>query len=237
MDASLRLGLRHPLHPVCAGFELQARVHALAADARHHLLVAAVLAGTLADDLAAPAAQFRVAHVHAQQVAGEQRRLGAAGAGAHLDKDIALVVRVARQQQALQLRQQTFRLGTRLGQGVLGQFRHLRVGEHLLRGLDLLLVGVPGAEGMYHRFELRILLAQFAEALGVVLDLRLGQQRGDLAEAFGQLLESVTDIGPHGEDLRWVKTLACPDVALGPGRGVACCRRLSVRGLRAQTLH
>ena len=44
------------------------------------------------------------ARVHAQQVAGEDARLVAARAGADLDEDVLVVVRVARQHQLLQLR-------------------------------------------------------------------------------------------------------------------------------------
>src|SRR5690606_41602754 len=40
-----------------------------------------------------------VAAVHAEQVAGEDRRLVAAGAGAHFQEQVGLVARVARHQQ------------------------------------------------------------------------------------------------------------------------------------------
>ena len=51
--------------------------------------IAAVLARALAQRLDLPALRFGVAAVHAQQVAGEDRRLVAAGAGADLEEDIA----------------------------------------------------------------------------------------------------------------------------------------------------
>ena len=103
MDAALRLGLRHALHAVAAGLELEARVRALADQARDHLLEAAELGHALRDDLHLPAAALGIARVHAEHVAGKQRGLVAAGAGAHLDEQVAIVVRVARQQRLLQL--------------------------------------------------------------------------------------------------------------------------------------
>ena len=103
VDAALRLGLRHALHAMAAGFELELRVRALPGDARDHLLVAAQLRGALGDQLDLPALALGVARVHAEQVAGEERRLVAAGAGAHLEEQVAVVVRVARQQRLLQL--------------------------------------------------------------------------------------------------------------------------------------
>ncbi len=81
------------------GLELQLAVDAVADDADHHFLVAADVAGALATDLALPALPLGVAHVHAQQVAGEQRRFVAAGAGADFEEGVAHVVGVARQQQ------------------------------------------------------------------------------------------------------------------------------------------
>ena len=102
MDAALGLGRGYALHAMRAGFELEAGEHAAADDAADHLAVAAVLARALADRLDLPALRFGVAAVHAQQVAGEDRRLVAAGAGADFEKDVALVARIARQQQPLQ---------------------------------------------------------------------------------------------------------------------------------------
>ncbi len=63
------------------------------------LLVAADLALGDAVDLHLPAVQLGVALVHAEEVAGEQRRLVAAGAGAHLEDRRGVLVRVLRRQQ------------------------------------------------------------------------------------------------------------------------------------------
>ena len=99
VDAALRLGLRHALHAVRAGFELESRIGAAALDARDDFLVAAVFAGAGGQDFQLPALALGVARVHAEQVAGEDRRLVAAGAGAHFQEDIAFVARILRNQQ------------------------------------------------------------------------------------------------------------------------------------------
>ena len=61
-----------------------------------------------AHDLHAPAAGFRIAGIHPEQIAGKQRRFVTAGTGAHFNKRVAFIVRIARQQQNLQLLFQLF---------------------------------------------------------------------------------------------------------------------------------
>src|SRR6185437_4554753 len=85
VDAPLRLGDRYALHAVGARFEFQLRIGTSTFDAGHDLLVTAMFAGVFAEDLDMPAAAFRVAQVHAEQVAGENRRLVATAAGAHFE--------------------------------------------------------------------------------------------------------------------------------------------------------
>ena len=92
VDAPARLGRRHPLHAVHAGFEFEPGEHALAGDIGDDFLVAAGLALAFREDLDLPAMQVGVALIHAEQIAGEQRRLVAAGAGADFE-DGALLVR------------------------------------------------------------------------------------------------------------------------------------------------
>ncbi len=88
VDAALRLGVGHALHAVHAGFELQLRERrrgrwTLGDD----FLEAAhgAFAGRIAPR-PCPALQRRKALVHAEQVAGEQRGLVAAGAGADFQR-------------------------------------------------------------------------------------------------------------------------------------------------------
>ena len=99
VDAALRFGFRHALHAVRAGFELQLRIRAAAFDARDDFLEAAVFARDWRIRLSTlPALALGIARVHAEQVAGEDRRLVAAGAGAHFQVDVAFVARVLRDQ-------------------------------------------------------------------------------------------------------------------------------------------
>src|SRR5262249_21415611 len=114
VDAALRLGLGHALHPVAARFELEPRVGALSDDARDDLLVAAELGRALGDDLDLPALALGIAGVHAEDLAGEERRLVAARARSHLEEDVALVVRVLGQQRLLQLAFDPLHCGTRI---------------------------------------------------------------------------------------------------------------------------
>ncbi len=150
MDTSLGFGFRHALHAVAARFKLQASIGAVAGDAGDDLFIAAVLALVGADDLHAPATGFSVAAVHAEQVAGEDRRLVAAGAGAHFDKAGAFVVRIFRQQQHLQLLLQPLALGARLLQLFLRHIAHLGIVQHHLGGFDIFLRLLPRAETLGH---------------------------------------------------------------------------------------
>ena len=104
---ALRLGDRHPLDAVHAALELQQAVRRLARLGRalglHRDgdgLVAAEVGLGGVEDLDLPAPLLGVPGVHAQQVAGEQRRLLAALAGLHLEDRVLVVGRVARHQQA-----------------------------------------------------------------------------------------------------------------------------------------
>jgi hypothetical protein len=111
VDAALGLGGRHALHAVAARLELQLAVAAVADHADHHFLEAADFARAFAHQLAAPALALGVARVHAQQVAGEQGRLVAAGAGPDFQERVAHVIRVLGQQQLLQFVFQPGQLG------------------------------------------------------------------------------------------------------------------------------
>ena len=91
-------GVGHALHAMHAGFEFELGEGAAAADLGDDFLVAAHAAFARRDHLDLPALLGGVALVHAEQVAGEQRGLVAAGAGADFEDDVALVHRVLGQQ-------------------------------------------------------------------------------------------------------------------------------------------
>src|SRR5258706_9342219 len=134
VDAALRLGRRHALHAVAAGLELELRVGAMPDDARDDLLVASGLAQALRNDLDLPAVALGEARVHAEEVAREDRALVAAGSGADLEEEIALVVRIARHEHALQLRLEAREALAPRADLVLGESAGLRVLGHLLGG-------------------------------------------------------------------------------------------------------
>jgi len=103
VDAAARLGDGHALHPVDAALELEPAPRAAALDEEDDVLEAADAGGARVHHLHLPALRLRVLRVHAREVGGEQRRLVAAGAGADLDEDVLVVVRVLGQDELLQL--------------------------------------------------------------------------------------------------------------------------------------
>ena len=115
VDPALRLGLRHPLDPVGAALELEHRVGAVAPDLEGDLLEAADLGRRLREHLGREAALLGVAGEHVEEVAGEQRRLVAAGAGADLDDHVLVVVGVALDHRQAQLVLERAQLLGRLG--------------------------------------------------------------------------------------------------------------------------
>ena len=135
--APVGLGGGYALHAVAAGLELEFGIGALADDLGDDFLVAAHFAQAFRQDFHFPALPFGVARIHAEQVAGEQGRLVAAGAGADFQENVAFVVGVLRQQQLLQV---DFNLRQLLPGAlclVLGKRFHLRVGQHFLGGFQV----------------------------------------------------------------------------------------------------
>ena len=103
VDAAAGFGGRHALHAMHAALVLQPAVGALALDADDDVLDAALVGFAERHQLDLPALPLGVARVAAIEIAGKQRRLFAAGAGADFEHHVALVVRILRHQQDLQL--------------------------------------------------------------------------------------------------------------------------------------
>src|SRR5690606_37996949 len=80
MDAPRAFRHRHALHAVHAALELQAREDALAGDRGDGFLVAADFTRAFLEHGELPAMEIGIALVHAEEIAGEQSRLVAAGA-------------------------------------------------------------------------------------------------------------------------------------------------------------
>ena len=102
MNSPLGFSLGNPLNPMGTRFKLEPRVGAASRHAADDFLVAAVFPGTLAHDLNLPTALFSVQRIHSEEIAGKERGFITARTGAHLKKDIALVVGVFGDQQLAQ---------------------------------------------------------------------------------------------------------------------------------------
>ena len=100
MDSSLGLGLGHALDAVAAGLEPEASVCALAEHGEDDLLVAVERGRVGVHDGDFPSMRLAVAGIHAEEIAGEERGLLAAGAGADLHYGVAGLERVGRQERA-----------------------------------------------------------------------------------------------------------------------------------------
>ncbi len=199
MDASLGFGLRHTLHTMRAGLELELGVDVVALDAGNHFLVTAVLALALGKDLHAPALFLGVARIHAEQVAGEDRRLVAAGTGTDFQEHVAPVVRVLGQQHALQIGFQGFELRLGLGHFLLGHLAHVGIAvlEQRLGAFEVLLDLAQLAIGDDHRLDLGVFARIGAEAVLVTDDLGIAEQRGELFETVLQDVQLVQQRSFH----------------------------------------
>ena len=101
----------------------------------HHLLQAAQRTRRTFQDFHFPFLRLRVARIHAEQFAREQRRFVAAGARANFDDHVFLVVGILGQQQELQFALDRFFARGQLLLFLLRHLLHLRVvgfEDHLL---------------------------------------------------------------------------------------------------------
>ena len=167
MDAPLRLGLGHPLHPVRAALVLEDRVGALALDREGHLLEAADLGAGLREHLGGEAALFGVTGEHLVEIAGEKRRLVTPGPGPDLDQDVLRVVGVALDHRQADLLFECLDSRRRL----LGHLQQLRVlpvlHQQLPRSLEIVLQPAVLDRQRLRRLQLAVLAADFGIALPV----------------------------------------------------------------------
>ena len=182
VDAAGRLGIGHALHPMHARFEFQLGKRAAAADLGDDFLVAAHRAFARGDDLDLPALLGGIALVHAEQIAGEQRSLVAAGAGADFQHDVALVHRVLGQERETQLLFQRRAPGLELRPLRLGDRAHLgvdrRIVDQALDAFEFVLRRAVGVHRLDHGRQLGELARQLHERLG-------RQDVGEVAFQFG----------------------------------------------------
>ncbi len=167
MDAPACLGRRNPLHPVDAGLELQPGEHPLARDVGDDLLVAARVALALRQHLDLPAMKLGIALVHAEQIAGEQRRLVAAGAGPDLDDGAFLVGSVLRQKQEPHLLGQVLDPRVEPLGLVAGKIGHFRIGEQRLQPLPFADRRAELAGRLVDRLQFGALAAELDQRLAI----------------------------------------------------------------------
>ena len=152
MDAALRLGVGHPLHPMHARLEFQLREDAASGHAGDDFLEAACgpLAGREQLDL--PALGLRIALIHAIEIAREDRGFVAARARAQFEDGAALVRCILGQQRDADLLFEFSETLLRFALLHLSQFAHLRVergiGEHGFNARIILLRLPQGADGV-----------------------------------------------------------------------------------------
>ncbi len=127
MDSPLRLGRRHALHAVHPTFELQARENAAPGNLGDDFLVSAGRPLARRQHLDLPALRLGVFDIHAEQIAGEQRRLIAACSAPHLQNGVAIVGCVLRKQRDSDRPGHRLRLRFGGSEFSAGQCAHFRV--------------------------------------------------------------------------------------------------------------
>ena len=168
-------------------------------------LVAAEVGRRFGDDLDLPALTLGIARVHAEQVRREQRRLVAARAGADFEEDVALVVGIPGQQHRLQFGLERHQASLGRAALLVGEIAHLRVAREFGGGreIGLGLSEIPVARG--DGIELRALLRPRAIALEVARRVLGGEQRVELGQAPGELIELGAQRLFHADWMRRVR--------------------------------
>ena len=213
-----------------------------ALDARHDFLVAAVFAGVSLKDFDVPAAAFGVAQIHAEQVAGEDRRFVAAGAGAHFE-DTGWLRRADLSAAAATAVRRPGRAGAASSRAISSRAISRRSGSSSMarvRPVRARLRRARCSEAV-DRFELRVFARELAEAVVVGMRVGLRQQQADFLVALGQGFELAADRWGHGRargvasDERAASVIAAGCLArrpARPGRSAAACSRSSRRSAR-----
>ncbi len=162
MDAPLRFGVRHPLHAVHAALELQTTEHAITRDGRDDLFVTAHFAFGDAFYLDLPSPGLGITLVHAEQIAGEEGGLVAAGSGPDLQDRGGVLVPVARRQQQRHLVLEVGQAQHEVVELLAGQRRHLGIvaAKHLLQARCLGAGAGQFLHGVSHGPQLGVLLGQ-----------------------------------------------------------------------------
>ena len=201
VDPALALGDRHPLHPVRPALVLHVGPHAVAAEAEDDLVEPAEASSPTPRGTSSfhPLAGGE-ALVHAEEVAGEEVGLLAALGAADLDDDAAVVVRVLRQQQQLELRLQPLDVGLGGRASARAKSRSSPVvSSSISRAVVEVAVAAAQLGGLGdHRLELLVAPGHVGVAGLVGEDLGVGEPGLDLAELLLQLVEASRVHGGQG---------------------------------------
>ena len=216
VDPALRLGGRYPLHAVDAALVLEPgerRLTGLRGPARldrdGDVLVAAEVGLLGVEQLGLPAPTLGVAEVHPQQVPGEQRRLVAPLTRLDLEDDVAVVVRVARDQQVGEL------LGELLAPcGQLGGLHDERrvLAAQLHRGVQVRADREPLLVGRHQRGQLGEATAEPPRGALVGVDRRVGELRLEVRV----LTDQIVDLLEHGTSLGGRTAAPAPAMRTAP---------------------
>ena len=143
-----------------------------------------------------------IAHVHTQQVAGEQRRLVAARAGTNFQEHVALVVGVARQQRRLQFLFERRDSPLRGAALLVGKVAHRRIARHLDRGGKIALGDLVLVKSRDDRRQIGVLLGQRAITIKIARDVFGAQEPIEFRETKAQLIKLGAKRILHGHRAR-----------------------------------
>jgi hypothetical protein len=134
-------------------------------------------------DLHLPALALGIARNHPEEVGRKQRSLLAPFTAADLDDGVALVVRILGQQQQIDLLDHAAAFGFEPGQLLLDQLAKLGVGHGFAVLGDASVEILQSAERAHHGLEIRALLVDLLQPLGVGQHLLRAQLLVQLLEA------------------------------------------------------
>ena len=160
VDAAAGLRLRHALDAVHPAFKLQAGVRPLPADEQARLAHAAELRLVEVRDLGLPAVRVGVHGIHSIETMRKERRFFPTDTGAQLQNDIAVIVRVARQQQHAQRLLELRAAGLAALELFARDLVQFGIAEQCLRLRDLRLTVGIGAVCLHDRLQLALLAAE-----------------------------------------------------------------------------
>ena len=150
VDAPLRLGFRHSLHPMDAGLKLEAAESGPAVHRKGNPVETAQIGRVGVQQIHRPALLLGKAMVHPIEVGGEQGRLLPAGGGVDFHDDIPLVVGVAGQQGDFEPLRQLVQAMVGGGQLLLRHFHQLGIAALADQGAQVADFGgqahVPGVD-------------------------------------------------------------------------------------------